>query len=418
MKTLFVLELKKLVKKRMNMIVITVCLLLTGILFYLPVSQFIALDTDGKQTRGMEAIAMEREFANTYAGGLTNEKIKADIAEYQALFDNPENVSKDTLQKALTDGAYFKYFFPYFDYWKLINGNYAAPYAYDSSFSAITNINLENGIDFYGARDEKISSLLNKEYVDWNFSDHEKTFWLNRISSIAIPYAYGYHTGWETLFSCLELFVIGMIGICICVSGTFSGEYQSGADSIILSSRYGRSKLITAKILAAFAYSLLTFTLFVLSGCAIQLAAFGTDGWNLPIQVLNTIAPYNLSLLGGALLAVATLYLVLTGMVSFTLLLSAKMKSSVPVLVIIVLVMMLPMFLGISETNGIWNRILALLPYRAVQPVFSDDFYGYFGYPLGGLTFDIVTVRMIVYAAVTPVCIPFARKAWKQHQAA
>jgi hypothetical protein len=104
------------------------------------------------------------------------------------------------------------------------------------------------------------------------------------------------------------------------------------------------------------------------------------------------------------------------GMVSFTLLLSARMKSSVPVLVIIILVMMLPMFLGISETSGIWNRILVLLPYRTVQPVFASDFYGYFGYPLGGLTFDIVTVRMVVYVVIAIICIPFARKAWKNHQ--
>ena len=72
MKTLFALELKKLTKKRMNIIVITVCLILAGILFYLPVSQFIVLDTDGKQTSGMEAIAMDKEFSNSNAGKLRN----------------------------------------------------------------------------------------------------------------------------------------------------------------------------------------------------------------------------------------------------------------------------------------------------------------------------------------------------------
>ena len=416
MKTLFALELKKLTKKRMNIIVITVCLILAGILFYLPVSQFIVLDTDGKQTSGMEAIAMDKEFSNSNAGKLTNEKIKADIAKYQALFDDPENVSKDATQKSLNDSAYFKYFFPYSDYWKLINGNYAAPYAYDSSFSAITNMDLENNFDFYATRDEKVETLLNQEYDDWNFSDSEKTFWLNRVSSVSTPYEYSYHTGWETLLSCLELFVIGIIGICICVAGTFSGEYQSGADSIILSSRYGKSKLVTAKILAAFVYSFLAFTLLILAGCGILLLSFGIDGWNLPVQVLNTIAPYNLSLLGATLLAIATLYLVMIGMVAITLLLSAKMKSSVPVLSIIILAMILPMFLGISETNGIWNRILVLLPYRAAQPVFSDDFYGYFGYPLGGVTFDVVTVRMFVYAVITLMCI--VRKTWRKHQVA
>jgi hypothetical protein len=418
MKTLFILELKKLAKKRMNMIVIAVCLLLIGVLFALPVKQYITLDTAGNQISGSDAIALEKEYENTFAGELTNTKISTDIAEYQALFDDPDNVSKDSTEKSLTDDAYFKYFFPYMDYWKLINGNYVSPTTYDSSFSAIKNMDIENGIDFYADRDKKVDTLLNSVYVDWNFSDNEKDFWYDRISSIQTPYEYGYHEGWEMLLSCMELFIIGIVGICICVSGVFSGEYQSGADSIILSSRYGKSKLVTAKVLAAFAYSLLTFTLFILVGCGIQLMAFGTDGWNLPVQVLSSIAPYSMSLSGAVLVSIATLYLVMLGMVSFTLLLSAKMKSSVPVLVIIILVMMLPMFLGISETSGIWNRILVLLPYRAVQPVFASDFYGYFGYLLGGLTFDIVTVRMVVYAVMAIICIPIARKAWKRHQVA
>lgn len=283
--------------------------------------------------------------------------------------------------------------------------------------SKLNNIEAD-GVDFYAARDKKVSTMLNYSYADWNFSDSEKAFWQNRVSSVKTPYEYGYHAGWKLLLSCMELFVVGILGICICVSGTFSGEYQSGAASVILSSRYGKSKLVKAKIFAAFVYSLSAFTLFILVGCGIQLAAFGVDGWNLPIQVLSSIAPYRMSLLSAALIAVATLYLILLGMVSFTLLLSAKMKSSVPVLVMIILVSILPMFLGISETSGIWNRILVLLPYRATQPVFSDEFIGYFGYPLGGMTFDIVTVRMIVYAVIMLVCIPFARRAWKKHQVA
>lgn len=277
-------------------------------------------------------------------------------------------------------------------------------------------MNLEHGTDFYGARDEKINKLLNNVYSDWNFGTAEKEFWLNHISNISTPYEYGYHAGWESLMSCMELFALAILCICICVSGTFSGEYQSGAVSVILSSRYGKSKLATAKILAAFAYSLITFTIFVIMGCGIQLVSFGFDGWNLPVQVMSSIAPYSVSLLGATLLALITLYLVLIGMVSLTLLLSAKLKSSVPVLVVVVLMMMLPMFLGISETSGVWNRILELLPYKATQPVFTDDSLGYFGYPIGGATFDIVTMRMIVYAVEMILCVPLAWNVWKNHQ--
>lgn len=203
MKTLFMLEFKKLAKKRMNIIVVAVCLLLIGALFMLPVYQYIVLDKNGSQISGSAAIALEKEYENTYAGELTDSKISADIAEYQILFDDPINVSKDSTTESLTDDAYFRYVFPYLDYWKLINGNYLAPTAYDSTFAAIRDMNLEDGAGFYAARDEKIDTLLNSEYVDWNFSDSEKNFWLKRISSIHTPYEYSYHAGWEMLLNCL-----------------------------------------------------------------------------------------------------------------------------------------------------------------------------------------------------------------------
>ena len=190
MKTLFVLEFKKLAKKRINVIVISVCLVLIGLLFALPVKQFVALDISGKQVMGTAAIAMEKEYENAYAGKMSEQRIASDIAAYQALFDNPENVSQDSDTKALSKSAYFKHFFPYIDYWKLVNGNYIAPSTYDSSFSAITNMNLEEGVDFYDARDKKINTLLNYDYADWYFSYTEKEFWMNRVSAIHTPYVW------------------------------------------------------------------------------------------------------------------------------------------------------------------------------------------------------------------------------------
>lgn len=416
MRELLLLEFKKIAKKRMNIVVIAVCLVIVAGLFALPVKQFIVLDTDGNQLAGGAAIEQERTYQNSYAGPLTDEKIQADLGAYQALFADTTNVSQDSETKRLNDTAYYKYFFPYYDYWRLINGNYTKPTQFDSSFSAITTMNLEEGLDFYGAREKKINMLLNQTYVDWNFSKSEKAFWTNRTAAIPTPFAYSYHAGWETLLNCMELFITAIIGICICVAGVFSGEYQTGAAGIILATQHGKSKLATAKIAAALLYSLAAFTLFIAVGCGIQLLYFGFDGYDLPVQVLNSIAPYRLSLLGAALLAVATLYLILLGMVSVTLLLSARMKSTVPVLVVVILVMMLPMFLGSSETSGVWNRILVLLPYRAAQPVFADEFFGYFGYPVGAHTFDIVTIRIMAYTVLALLCLPCSKRAWSKHQ--
>ena len=71
MKILFILEFKKIIKKRMNAIVIIVCLLLVGVLFALPVYQYIILDTNGNQTSGSRAIELEKEYGKRehYYGG-------------------------------------------------------------------------------------------------------------------------------------------------------------------------------------------------------------------------------------------------------------------------------------------------------------------------------------------------------------
>ncbi|MFD1904191.1 hypothetical protein ACFSQ7_09185 [Paenibacillus rhizoplanae] len=91
----------------------------------------------------------------------------------------------------------------------------------------------------------------------------------------------------KSLFQCFELLIVSIIAICICIAPVFAGEYQTGADSVILSTRYGKSKLIKAKIGAAFLFALLIFTVNLLLAAGIQLAAFGTGGWNLPLQIFE-----------------------------------------------------------------------------------------------------------------------------------
>lgn len=133
----------------------------------------------------------------------------------------------------------------------------------------------------------------------------------------------------------------------------FSGEYQCGADNIILSSRYGKSKLILAKVLVAFIFSFIVYTINILVGLGIILISFGGGGWNLPIQI----------------------------MVSITLVLSAKMKTPFSVLIVMICVLMGPLFLKLSETNGIWNYVFMILPSISAQPVFFFDATNYLSHP-------------------------------------
>lgn len=114
-----------------------------------------------------------------------------------------------------------------------------------------------------------------------------------------------------------------------------------------------KTKLTTAKIVAALLFGVLAFTLHVLVAFAIPLAAFGIDGWNLPLQINGTTVPYPLTFLEGTLINLGVIFLVLIAMIALTLFLSARMRSPYQVLIVIMPILFIPMFLTPNGTSGL-----------------------------------------------------------------
>lgn len=416
MKDLLIFELEKIVRKKLNIIVVLASFALTALLFISPVIQFISFDKDGNQERGFTAIELEKSNQKELAGVLTEDRIKDDILKYQQLFDNPDNIVINDGKKELSDSAFNKYLVDKMYYLGFLNNNYTIPNLYDYSFAELKKLQIEEDAKFYSQRDNKIYKLLNASYEDWNYSEQEKEFWIEKNKEVSTPFEYGYHEGWKTVFNCIELMALPIIAICICIAPVFAGEYQSGADNIILSSRYGKSKLILSKVLASFVFAITVYTLNIVVGIGIILLSFGIDGWNLPIQIINSITPYSLTFLSATVICIVTLYLVMLSMVSITLLLSAKMKTPFSVLIVMICIIMAPLFFKLSETNGVWNHIYMLLPSISCQPVFMMDITNYMSYPLPGITMDILTMRIVIYIIIVVVCIPFAYRTFKKHQ--
>lgn len=92
------------------------------------------------------------------------------------------------------------------------------------------------------------------------------------------------------------------------------------------------------------------------------------------------------------------------------------MKTSFAVLIVMICVLMAPLFLKLSETNGIWNHIFMILPSISAQPVFFLDATNYLSYPLPGFTIDVITMRMLLYLIISIISIPFAYFGFKKHQ--
>lgn len=408
LKTLIKFEFLKTLRKKSTLIVMAVSLIVTAFLFGLPILQYQTYNQEGV-IKGFEGIAYDKEQYEQVSVTLTEEYIASTVKEVQQLFENPDNVGFDGTAQFIIGDAYWNHIAPREDLLNRIASNYAGPNEY-AGYNKLPELDMTNGANFYETREEKINSILNDPYRD--FSDEQKEYWQKKNSQVETPLQYGYYEGWEVITSAFELLMFALLAVCIVIAPVFSGEYQAGTDAVILSGKYGKTKLITAKIVSSFIFGMLAFTLHVVVALGLPLAAFGVEGWNLPIQVANTSIPYAFTFLEATLVNLGVIYMVLIAMISLTLFLSAKMKSPYLVLIVLVPVLFIPMFLSPNGTTGAYNLTFLLLPYYSTMPKYGS----YITYGFGGVVLDAFTARTILYAVLTVIMLPLAKFGFKKHQ--
>ncbi len=403
-------EFLKILRKKSTIIVMAVNLLLTAFLFGLPILQYQTYHQDGV-IKGLEGIAYDKKQYEDLSVTITDEYVEKTITEYQNLFENPDHVGFDGNEKFLIGDAYWNFVAPRENLLGMIASVYDSP-GETSGFNKLPELDMTDGAKFYPARNEKIESLLNTPSRD--LSDEQKAYWRNLNSKVETPLQYGYHEGFKIIMSSFELLMFALLAVCIVIAPVFSGEYQAGTDAVILSGKYGKTKLVTAKIISSLLFGVLAFTLHILVAFGLPLAAFGIDGWNLPIQIAGATIPYPFTFLQATLANLGVIYLVLIAMIGLTLFLSAKMKSPYLVLIVLVPVLFLPLFLSPNGTTGAYNLPLFLLPYRSTMPEIGK----YISYQIGGMVFDVFSIRAILYAALTIMMLPLARLGFQKHQVA
>ena len=335
-----------------------VSLILTGFLFGLPVMQYQIYDQDGV-IKGAEGIAFEKEQYAELSVPLSEEYIAETIREVRRLFEDPDNVGYDGNERFLIGDAYWNKVAPREKLLNLIANTYSDPNE-RWGYNNLPDLDIKEGTHFYQRMEEKIQAVLDSP--SRALSREQKEYWGSMADKADTPLQYGYYGGWEIIINSFELLMFALLAVCIVVAPVFSGEYQSGTDAVILSAKYGKTKLTTAKITASFLFGTATFILHILVAFVLPLAAFGIDGYDLPVQIANTAIPYPFTFLQAVLINIGIIYLVLLAMIGLTLMLSAKMKSPYFVLIILVPVLFIPMFLIPNKTTGAYNLTLFLLP--------------------------------------------------------
>ncbi len=283
-------------KNRVAIFLLLVLLIATGILTMNRVEYRDA--ENGDVVSGIAAAGKLRAEQNKWAGELTEDVFVEAVRENARINQSPEAQSEDISEQ---NKAYAKkqgisdindLMINAFSEWR------------DYDYFVVDRVSEEEAKQVYARR---ISSL--KEYLDSGeetFPEAQKEFLIQRYESLKTPFHYEYMEGWKALLQNISTFLL-MLALVIgfLVSGIFSDEFQTKADSIFFSSRLGRNRAIASKIGAGILITTMIYVVFLILYTAVVLLALGADGANCPIQLDLWRSSYNITFLQAYLLIAA-----------------------------------------------------------------------------------------------------------------
>ena len=277
-------ELKKVLNKRINRVLLTATLLLSVVFSILAIGSFEFTDTDGNNHKGVSAASSLIADKNQWEGELTPEKIADIVNTYNdavRLYQN--NIPNDVYGRDIQSG--YDIIAPAS---RMLTGEYgdsddpeailkADPDQIASIYEIYTH-NLEVMSEFNGETPEK------------------EAFLLHQYEKIKKPFYYEATDPWETMYLYVSTFsIILVVVIGFLTSGIFTEEFQNRSASVFFSTRFGRSKSVRNKVFSGIIITILVY------GCGMGLmsviffAVIGTSGADVAYQSLFPYAIYSVT---------------------------------------------------------------------------------------------------------------------------
>ncbi|MDO5734830.1 MAG: ABC transporter permease [Eubacteriales bacterium] len=303
-------ELKKIFGKRFVLISIALILFLSFIFSFSSLNSMYARDGSNEGS-GRSAVKIDKEIASRYAGELNDEKVQKMLADFK-----PDQVMPGLNVQAL----YF-------------NSTQSAIYSLFSDIEG--NWNGRTVADVFGVENPKI----------------------------------GYTSGWHITSRNLAKVLMALSFIIILmIAPVYSGEY-GGVDALILSSKYGKTKCATAKVIAAFIASLSMIAAILAFHLIFALIVYGKDGLDSSIlfaaqQFSSGYIPFNITC--GTVIKYQILLAFLNGIAitGISLVISALSKEKLISFALSAAIFIAPILIPLTKTN---QRLLVLTPVYFTQ---------------------------------------------------
>ncbi|WP_053955414.1 hypothetical protein [Inediibacterium massiliense] len=356
MTTLVLFELRKILTKRITLIGIVAVLILNFLLVFSTLQSMYSFDGRNREGTGITAVNIDKEIAQKYQGTLTDEKV----------------------QKMLND------FKPTTDFHGL---NVAYLYTNATQSSVHARFSDQNG--------------------DWNGITVADVFSHEKITI-------GYVNGWLHVSQYMtRVFIVLSLLIVLMIAPVFSGEY-GGVDSLILTTKYGKTRCGTAKNIGALLAALLVTAFFVVLNIVAALVIYGHEGLDCsilfaPQGFIEAYIPFNITCATLIKYQMLLTFTCMMSVVGITILLSSICKNQIVALVTSASIFMLPLLLPVAETNLLYKLVV-------LMPVYQAQFISIMSVEQmsNGLLYAIWAIPMAVILIMIGYII--SRRAFAKHQ--
>ena len=277
---------------------------------------------------------------------------------------------------------------------------------YDESvLNQITEENVQEFYDTYHKNMEKMAEEYGKTSV-------QKKYLEKKYNEIKLPVEYESYSSWDTMIMYVETYsiILAIIVGFIC-AGIFADDFQTKADAVFFSTKYGRTKAVKTKILAGIATTVMIYCMGIILLSVICFGIMGTSGMNTPYQMYQAYSIYIMSYGQYYLLTVVCGFIASMLAAVVSMLIAAKMHTiSVAVCVPFFLYFLLP-FIGraLSGYTTLFNLIPTIL--TNVQASVKVPLI----YQIGNCVFRQIPLVMVMYTVMAIALLPFIYKSFRRY---
>lgn len=393
MTTMLNFEIRKILVKPVNKIILLVLATVLLVGSFLTLRDVTYTTENGEVLRGISAAKKLKSAKNEWKGNLTEDVLRQVIEENKKILaETPDLDEASVKQQGLRDIH------------EMLNNGFAGFDEWD--YYRADSLSPGEAASIYQIRVGSLKEYLSREEVKDSFSEKEKEFLISQWDNLKTPFYYEYAEGWKALldsqylptFMTLLVVILGTL-----VAGIFSDEYSQKADAIFFSSKLGRNKAILSKISTGFLMTTVLYWASILLFTAIILGALGGGGAHCPVQLgeSNWMSMYNWTYLQKYFFVAIGGYVGIMFIIFLAMVVSALTRSTVIAVVIPFALSCAPMFLG---RIPIFTRIVTFLPDMLLRIcTYHDEFLLC---EIGGKVMGVFTLLIPLYLILCIVTVP------------